>query len=74
MTKYSSTAAKIKLFTVKWEGSDREETQHTELVAALSHVPHFSHGPKHSLPSSLLISLKTLSQILKLQEVTDYTL
>jgi len=27
-------------------GSDREETQHTELLAALSHVPHFSHPTK----------------------------
>jgi len=27
-------------------GSDTEKTQHTELLAALSHVPHFSHPTK----------------------------
>ena len=50
MTKYSSTAAKIKTVYCKM-GSATEETQHTNLLGgntgkALCHVPNFRHPTK----------------------------
>jgi len=73
MMKYSSTAAKIKLFTAEWEVTEKKHNiQSYWQLWVMSHIS--ATRQKHSLPSSLLTSLTTLSQVLKLQAVTDYEL